>query len=99
MGHIYLGAEMLDGKIAEIPKFPNELRMKLVHIILSHHGRIEQGFGSAKDPMFAEALIVALADYMDSQVYNQIEKIETKKTKDSSQDFAWDPHIGWIYLH
>jgi 3'-5' exoribonuclease len=46
--------------------FPDDLRLKLVHMILSHHGEVE--WGSPKPPLFPEALILHFADNLDSKV-------------------------------
>jgi 3'-5' exoribonuclease len=66
IGHISMGLEMVQQKIREIPDFPSELKDELEHIILSHHGKLE--FGSPKEPMFAEAMVVSFLDEMDSKL-------------------------------
>ena len=66
LGHITMGLEMVQAKIRQIPDFPAELKDQLEHIILSHHGKLE--FGSPKEPMFAEALVVSFLDEMDSKL-------------------------------
>jgi 3'-5' exoribonuclease len=66
IGHISMGLEMVQGKIREIPNFPAQLKDEIEHIILSHHGKLE--FGSPKEPMFAEALVVSFLDEMDSKL-------------------------------
>jgi 3'-5' exoribonuclease len=48
IGHIVMGVEMIDKKIADIPDFPVQLALELRHIILSHHGEFE--YGSPKRP-------------------------------------------------
>ena len=37
VGHIVIGVEMVDAKIAAIPDFPEQTAMELRHLILSHH--------------------------------------------------------------
>ena len=66
IGHINMGLEMVQGKIRQIPDFPPALKSELEHIILSHHGKLE--FGSPKEPMFAEAMVVSFLDEMDSKL-------------------------------
>jgi 3'-5' exoribonuclease len=69
IGHISIGQQMVEEKISKIAGFPEDLRLKLSHIILSHHGKME--WGSPKEPQFPEALAVHLADQMDAQLdYN-----------------------------
>jgi 3'-5' exoribonuclease len=66
VGHIVLGVELLNRKLAEIGGFPEELALKLRHILLSHHGVLE--FGSPKRPKILEALVVNFVDDLDAKV-------------------------------
>ena len=66
LGHISIGAGMIDEKIAQVPDFPPRLRTLLLHIILSHHGRLE--YGSPKLPMTAEALLLHYLDDLDAKM-------------------------------
>jgi 3'-5' exoribonuclease len=66
VGHISIGLEIVREKMKGIPDFPTELKAQLEHIILSHHGQLE--FGSPKEPMFPEALVVHYLDDLDSKL-------------------------------
>jgi len=66
LGHIVLGLEIVRGKIAQIPDFPPGLRDRIEHIILAHHGKLE--FGSPREPVFPEALVVHYLDDLDSKL-------------------------------
>lgn len=66
VGHIVIGVEMLDKKIATINDFPEHAAMELRHLLLSHHGT--QEFGSPKRPKTLEALIVHYIDDLDAKV-------------------------------
>ncbi|OPY84346.1 MAG: 3'-5' exoribonuclease YhaM [Syntrophus sp. PtaU1.Bin208] len=66
IGHIIIGVEMVDQKIAGIPDFPESLAMELRHLILSHHGILE--YGSPKRPKTLEALMVHYVDDLDAKV-------------------------------
>jgi 3'-5' exoribonuclease len=66
LGHIVIGSEMVTQRISQMADFPDDLRLKLVHMILSHHGEVE--WGSPKPPLFPEALILHFADNLDSKV-------------------------------
>ena len=66
LGHISIGLEMVQEKMRQIPGFPPELKGQLEHMILSHHGKTE--FGSPKEPMFPEALLLHLLDEVDSKL-------------------------------
>ncbi len=66
LGHMQLACELVDKKAARILGFPEDLKDILKHIILSHHGRLD--YGSPKRPKFAEALVVAMIDDLDSKI-------------------------------
>jgi 3'-5' exoribonuclease len=65
IGHIVMGVEMINKKIAAIDDFPSQLALELRHIILSHHGEFE--FGSPKRPKTLEALFVHYIDDLDAK--------------------------------
>ncbi len=65
IGHIVMGVEMINERIASIHDFPSQLAMELRHIILSHHGEFE--FGSPKRPKTLEALVVHYIDDLDAK--------------------------------
>jgi len=66
LGHISIGLEIVQEKMRQIPDFPAELKGQVEHMILSHHGKVE--FGSPKEPMFPEALLVHFLDEIDSKL-------------------------------
>jgi len=74
IGHIIIGEEQIRSKIEEIGNFPADSKMKLLHMIISHHGGLEEAeSGSAKKPSTPEALALYLCDLADSQVKNMLE--------------------------
>ncbi len=79
-GHIAMGEEMVLARIAKIPDFPDTLKMKLAHIMLSHHG--EPDYGSPKRPTFPEAACVHYADMLDAQVDQFLRLKEDADTED-----------------
>jgi len=85
IGHIVIGIEMLNAKIAAIKDFPDALAMELRHLILSHHG--SQEFGSPKRPKTLEALIVHHIDDLDAKVNAFQGFIEESRDEESS----WTP--------
>jgi 3'-5' exoribonuclease len=66
VGHIALALGIVREKLRAIPDFPHALRDQIEHIILSHHGKLE--FGSPREPMFPEALVVHYLDDLDSKL-------------------------------
>ncbi|MFA7684271.1 MAG: HD domain-containing protein [Syntrophales bacterium] len=85
IGHIAIGLEMLNAKIATIPDFPSNLAMELRHLILSHHGMLE--FGSPKRPKTVEAMLVHQIDDMDAKANALQEYIDSNENTDSD----WTP--------
>ncbi|MFO1519466.1 MAG: HD domain-containing protein [bacterium] len=74
VGHLIQGVEMVYEKIRAIPNFPEKLKTHIVHIILSHHGKLE--FGSPKLPMTLEAIMVHYLDDMDSKLQGVLDLAE-----------------------
>jgi len=68
LGHMVIELEMLHKKLAQIPDFPDEMKILVEHLIISHHGEYE--FGSPKLPMFPEALMLHYLDDLDSKMEN-----------------------------
>jgi 3'-5' exoribonuclease len=74
LGHITIGVEMLECAIREIPDFPEELALRLKHMVLSHHGNLEHG--SPVVPMTVEAMLLHYLDNLDAQVRGALTTIE-----------------------
>ncbi len=91
-GHIILGLELLTEKLKEL-NIKEEDSIKIVHILLSHHGELE--WGSPIRPAFPEALAVFHADNMDSKL-TQI--ISSKEDAITEEDFIYTKNFGNIYL-
>jgi 3'-5' exoribonuclease len=66
LGHMIIELEMLQAKLAQLPGFPENLKILIEHMIISHHGQYE--FGSPKLPMFPEALMLHYLDDLDSKM-------------------------------
>jgi len=80
LGHIMLGYEMIVEKIRLIDGFPKDLRWKLLHMIISHHGEFE--WGSPREPMFLEALVLHFIDNLDSKVAMIREELKKNRGKE-----------------
>ena len=91
LGHMIIELEMLHDKIALVPGFPDELKILLEHMIISHHGHYE--FGSPKLPMFPEALMLHYMDDLDSKM----EAMRAQMEREGDLDSAWtsyNPSLG-----
>jgi len=62
---------MVREECLNIAGFPEILRLKLEHILLSHQGKYE--FQSPREPQFPEALVVYYIDELDTRL-NQMKK-------------------------
>ena len=66
LGHIQMGVALAEKTIDSLPGFPPKLRLLVLHMILSHHGKLE--FGSPKLPMIPEALALSFLDDLDAKM-------------------------------
>jgi 3'-5' exoribonuclease len=66
LGHIQIGAALAERTIDSLPNFPVKLKTLVLHMILSHHGKLE--FGSPKLPMIPEALMLNFIDDLDAKM-------------------------------
>ena len=71
--HIYPGAALVERKIDGLPGFDPELRARIIHAILAHHGKLEAG--SPVLPMTLEAMVVHHADHLDGDVRGAIDHL------------------------
>ena len=88
IGHLAIGCEMLQEKIAQVPAltdepFPRELLLRLKHMILSHHGELQ--YGSPKVPMTLESVALHYIDNLDTRMH--IFQREIKEDRQTSS--AW----------
>jgi 3'-5' exoribonuclease len=66
LGHIQIGAALAERTMDSLPNFPPKLKTLVLHMILSHHGKLE--FGSPKLPMIPEALVLNFLDDLDAKM-------------------------------
>lgn len=67
LDHLYLSGVMVEEKLIEV-KISKDLSNQLLHIILSHHGAVSNGWGSIVDPKTPEAVALHYADLLDARV-------------------------------
>jgi 3'-5' exoribonuclease len=95
IGHIVIGVQMLGDKISSLEAggepFPNELRLLLEHLIVSHHGQIE--FGSPKLPVTLEAVALHHLDNLDAKMSSYTSVIEADVAGDGNWT-NYNPSIG-----
>jgi 3'-5' exoribonuclease len=91
LGHMIIELEMLQAKLCSLPDFPEELKIMIEHMIISHHGEYE--FGSPKLPMFPEALVLHYLDDLDSKM----EAMRAQFERDATLESPWttyNPSLG-----
>lgn len=84
LGHISIGHAIVSKRIDEIGNFPEDLRLKILHIILSHHGKLKRG--SPVKPYFPEARAFAQIDDSDAQIQHII---QIKDETESNESWIW----------
>jgi 3'-5' exoribonuclease len=82
LGHVYLSAKMVEDKLKDLPDFPEDLKLHLLHIILSHHG--EHEWGSPVLPATPEAMLIHHVDNLDAKVNIVKEAIAQDKNIEES---------------
>jgi 3'-5' exoribonuclease len=86
LGHIHLGASLVERAIERIDGFPDELRLRVLHAILSHHG--EKAKGSPVTPRTPEAIVLHHADNLDASVRGWVDHVH----RESPDGVSW---TGW----
>lgn len=76
IGHIVICASIIEEEAKKISGFPEELKNLLIHLVLSHQGKLE--YASPVVPKTAEAIALYQADELSAKVnaYNNILKSE-----------------------
>lgn len=79
IGHIVISAIEVEKASQTIPEFPVELKNQLLHLILSHQGKLE--FASPVEPKTLEAIILYQADELSAKTNAYKSAIEAEKNK------------------
>ena len=92
VGHIAIATIWIEQKAALVASetgqpFPDELKNRLQHIVLSHHGRYE--FGSPRLPATPEAMLIHLLDNIDAKLEQYFCAIDS----DSDENSRWTQFI------
>ena len=89
-GEIPLGYYRVRRVIEDLPDFPSELAVAVLHIILSHHGQLEHG--SPVVPCTREATLVHMIDNLGGRL-GSFDRLE-KELPDGSSWSGWDRVLG-----
>lgn len=82
VGHLVGGALLLENAARECGT-PDELKMKLQHMVISHHGKPEHG--AAVVPMFPEAEVVSHIDELDATLFQMSKTLAEVQPGECSQ--------------
>ncbi len=90
LGHLHIGCNMVQRKIDAMEGFPEQLRMELLHCILSHHGELANG--SPITPRTIEAIVLHHIDNLDAQAaaFSRI----IRETREKGQE--WSDYLPLI---
>jgi 3'-5' exoribonuclease len=84
LGHIQMGIALVEETIGSLPDFPDRLKTLVLHMILSHHGKLE--FGSPKLPMIPEALVLHFLDDLDAKMQAMSREFEKSAKEGKAPD-------------
>lgn len=100
IGHIVIGYEYVLNKIDTLCKkrggFPEELKLRLLHVILSHHGELAKG--SPVEPRTVEAQILHYLDYLDSRVWMFDKASQYPGKTDTGWSEYWRPLERSVFI-
>lgn len=85
IGHIVIGNNIFLELKDKIKDFPEDLSVKIQHMIISHHG--EREFGSPELPKIQEAFALSIIDLLDSKISIIKETLEKTETKGLFSDY------------
>lgn len=86
LGHLIIGNNIFLELKDKIPGFPEELSVKIQHLIISHHG--EKEFGSPEVPKIPEAYVLHILDLLDSKLKIFAETVNSSETKGLFSDYV-----------
>jgi len=84
-GHVVLGSIFVSNKMDELG-IDEETKNKVLHMMVSHHGKIE--YGALKEPMFPEAIALHYADESSSKIVEMLNFIRDSKDE-TENDFMY----------
>lgn len=82
VGHIVIAAQLVREELKKISGFPLELENNLIHLILSHQGKLEHA--SPVVPKTAEAIALYQADELSAKVNAYKNAVESELRPDSN---------------
>ncbi|MEO8076290.1 MAG: HD domain-containing protein, partial [Acidobacteriota bacterium] len=94
LGHITIGVTMVRDALRGIEGFPDDLRTRIEHLIVSHHGKRE--LGSPVEPMTEEAFILSAIDDLDATLHQF--RRHVREDRGEGDFTAYHPRLRRILL-
>ncbi len=91
IGHIVIGRDIVRSAAKKITNFPEDVQIKLEHMILSHQGKYE--WKSPKKPKIREALLLHLIDNMDAKM-----NLFALALEESAEDGDWTDRHNYFRI-
>ncbi|HAA34466.1 MAG TPA: metal-dependent phosphohydrolase [Firmicutes bacterium] len=91
LGHISIGLDIIRKMLEKLPLFPEDLKMKLEHMIISHHG--EREWGSPEVPQTFNAFALFHADLLSARL-KQFQQAMEKNRGAGAGWTEWDRFLG-----
>lgn len=82
IGHIVIAAMEIEKETEKIPDFPQDLKNHLIHLVLSHQGKLE--YASPVEPKTLEAIILYQADELSAKTNAYKSAIQNDEQSGSS---------------
>jgi 3'-5' exoribonuclease len=96
MSHSQVGERMVRARIQEIEGFPEDLAMKLCHMILKHMGSFESS--EITGMRIPEAIALHVADFADAQVKEFLQERDRGREAEAGNWYYSRTFGGQIYL-
>ena len=87
LGHLIIGSIMVEDAARELEGFPEEKKILLQHMILSHHGKYE--YGSPVLPAIPEAFALHHIDNLDAKTVAACRIINEDESENSWTERSW----------
>ena len=91
LGHITIGLGIIREQFEKMPTFPDNLRVELEHMLISHHG--EKEWGSPEVPQTINAYALFHADLVSARLKQFVQIIEAGSMEDTSWS-RYDRFLG-----
>lgn len=82
IGHIVICAIEIEKAVEKIDNFPSDIKDHIIHLVLSHQGKLE--YASPVEPKTLEAIVLYQADELSAKTNAYKSAIESEKNKGSN---------------